>query len=322
MTGAPAWAWAASLAVICGLLAIDMLSTRRQPGLSRTVVLSIAWVAAGIGFGLVLVLWQGFEAGQEYFAAYLIEKSLSVDNLFVFAVLFQAFAVPAASQHRVLLAGVAGALVLRGAFIAAGAALIEHLSWTFPLFGGLLLIAALRMARRGAPPDPRRGLVLRGLRKVMPVSDHYDGNRFFTRIDGKRVATPLLVALVAIETTDVIFALDSIPAAFGVTTDPFLVFTSNAFAVLGLRALYFVLAGALERLRYLSLGLAVLLAFIGVKMMVSPVLHIPTAVSLGAIIVIIGVAAGMSMWNRPRVTEDGEAGPHVPAEPERRRSHV
>jgi tellurite resistance protein TerC len=322
MTGAPAWAWAASLAVICGLLAIDMLSTRRQPGLSRTVVLSIAWVGAGIGFGLILVLWQGFEAGQEYFAAYLIEKSLSVDNLFVFAVLFQAFAVPAASQHRVLLAGVAGALVLRGAFIAAGAALIEHLSWTFPVFGGLLLIAALRMARRGAPPDPRRGLVLRGLRKVMPVSDHYDGNRFFTRIDGKRVATPLLVALVAIETTDVIFALDSIPAAFGVTTDPFLVFTSNAFAILGLRALYFVLAGALERLRYLSVGLAVLLAFIGVKMMVSPVLHIPTAVSLGAIVVIIGVAAGMSMWKRPRVTDGGQAGTPVPAESERRRSHV
>ncbi len=322
MTGAPAWAWAASLAVICGLLAIDMLSTRRQPGLSRTVVLSIAWVGAGVGFGLILILWQGFDAGQEYFAAYLIEKSLSIDNLFVFAVLFQAFAVPAASQHRVLLAGVAGALVLRGAFIAAGAALIEHLSWTFPAFGALLLIAALRMARRGAPPDPRRGLVLRGLRKVMPVSDHYDGNRFFTRIDGKRVATPLLVALVAIETTDVIFALDSIPAAFGVTTDPFLVFTSNAFAILGLRALYFVLAGALERLRYLSLGLAVLLAFIGVKMMVSPVLHIPTAVSLGAIIVIIGVAAGMSMWNRPRVTDDGQAGTPVPAEPERRRSHV
>ncbi len=322
MTSAPAWAWAASVAVICGLLAIDMLSTRREPGLTRTVVLSVAWVGAGIAFGLILILWQGFDAGQQYFAAYLIEKSLSVDNLFVFAVLFQAFAVPAASQHRVLLAGVAGALVLRGAFIAAGAALIDHLSWTFPVFGGLLLVAAVRMARRGAPPDPRRGLVLRGLRKVMPVSDDYDGNRFVTRIDGRRVATPLLVALVAIETTDVIFALDSIPAAFGVTTDPFLVFTSNAFAILGLRALYFVLAGALERLRYLSLGLAVLLAFIGAKMILSPVLHIPTAVSLGAIIVIIGVAAGMSMWNRPRVTHGGQAGPPVPAEPDRRRSHV
>lgn len=322
MTSAPAWAWAATAAVICGLLAIDMLSTRRQPGLARTVVLSVAWVGAGIAFGLILILGQGFDAGQQYFAAYLIEKSLSIDNLFVFAVLFQAFAVPAASQHRVLLAGVAGALVLRGAFIAAGAALIDHLSWTFPAFGGLLLIAAVRLARRGAPPDPRRGLVLRGLRKVMPVSDDYDGNRFFTRLDGRRVATPLLVALVAIETTDVIFALDSIPAAFGVTTDPFLVFASNAFAILGLRALYFVLAGALERLRYLSLGLAVLLAFIGAKMILSPVLHIPTVVSLGAIIVIIGVAAGMSMWNRPRVTHGGQAGTAVPAGPDRRRSHV
>jgi tellurite resistance protein TerC len=321
MTSAPAWAWAAAVAVICGLLAIDMVTTRRQPVMSRTVMLSVAWVGAGIGFGLILILWQGFDAGQQYFAAYLIEKSLSVDNLFVFAVLFQAFAVPAASQHRVLLAGVAGALVLRGAFIAAGAALIDHLSWAFPAFGGLLLIAAVRMARRGGPPDPSRGLVLRGVRKVVPVSDDYDGSRFFTRIDGRRVATPLLVALVAIETTDVIFALDSIPAAFGVTRDAFLVFTSNAFAILGLRALYFVLAGALERLRYLSLGLAVLLAFIGAKMILSPVLHIPTAVSLGAIIVIIGVAAGMSMWKGPRVTH-GQAGTPVPAEPDRRRLHV
>ena len=322
MTGAPAWAWVASLAVICGLLAIDMLTTRRQPSMSRTVLLSAEWVAAGIGFGVILTLWQGFGVGQEYFAAYLIEKSLSVDNLFVFAVLFQAFAVPVASQHRVLLAGVVGALVLRGAFIAAGTALINHLSWAFPAFGLLLLIAAARMVRHSAPADPQRGLVLRGLRKVVPVSDDYDGTRFITRIDGKRVATPLIVALVAIATTDVIFALDSIPAAFGVTTDAFLVFTANAFAVLGLRALYFLLAGALERLRYLSVGLAVLLAFIGVKMMVSPVLHIPTAVSLGAIVVIIGVAAGMSMWKRPRVTEDGEAVTQVPAEPERRRSHV
>jgi tellurite resistance protein TerC len=155
MTSAPVWAWAAALAVICGLLAVDLLTTRRQPGLARTVALSVAWVSAGIAFGLILILWQGADAGQQYFAAYLIEKSLSVDNLFVFAVLFQAFAVPAASQHRVLLAGVAGALVLRGAFIAAGAALIDHLSWTFPALGGVLLIAAVRMGRRGAPPDPR-----------------------------------------------------------------------------------------------------------------------------------------------------------------------
>jgi len=313
MTGTPAWAWAAAVGVICGLLAIDMLSTRRQPGMSRTVLLSAVWVGAGIGFGVILTLWQGFGVGQQYFGAYLIEKSLSVDNLFVFAAGFRAFAVPAASQHRVLLAGVAGAFVLRGAFIAAGAALINHLSWAFPAFGGLLLIAAVRMARRGAPPDPRRGLVLRGLRKVVPVSDDYDGTRFITRIDGKRVATPLIVALVAIATTDVIFALDSIPAAFGVTTDAFLVFTSNAFAILGLRALYFLLAGALERFRYLGLGLAVLLAFIGAKMILSPVLHIPTAVSLGAIIVIIVAAGGMSMWNRPRVTHVGQAG--SPARP-------
>src|SRR5215831_8897846 len=158
MTGTPAWAWAAAVAVICGLLAIDMLTTRRQPSMSRTVLLSAEWVAAGIGFGVILTVWQGFGVGQEYFAAYLIEKSLSVDNLFVFAVLFQAFAVPVASQHRVLLAGVVGALVLRGAFIAAGTALLSHLSWAFYAFGGILLVAALRMARGGERPGPGRGL--------------------------------------------------------------------------------------------------------------------------------------------------------------------
>jgi tellurite resistance protein TerC len=221
--------------------------------------------------------------------------------------LFQAFAVPAASQHRVLLAGVAGALVLRGGFIAAGAAVISHLSWAFYAFGGILLIAALRMARGGDRPDPSRGLIQRGLRKALPITDDYEGSAFLTRRDGRWVATPLLAVLVAIETTDLVFAIDSIPAAFGVTTDVFIVFTSNAFAILGLRALYTVLAGALERFTYLRQGMAVMLAFIGAKMILSPVLHIPAAVSLGAIIAIVAGAAGLSMLASRRAAARGAA---------------
>jgi TerC family integral membrane protein len=298
VTGAPGWAWAAAGSVIAGLLAIDLLVNRGQPRMRRAVLVSAGWVAAGTAFGLVLIAWQGGAAGQEYFGAYLVEKALSVDNVFVFALLFQAFAVPAAYQHRVLFAGVVGALALRGGFIAAGATLLTHVSWAFYVFGVFLLAAALRMARGGVRADPRRSLALRGLRKVVPVSEDYDGSRFITRRGGKLAATPLLAVLVAIETTDVVFAADSIPAAFGVTTSTFIIFTANAFAVLGLRALYFVLAGAMERFTYLSQGLAVMLAFIGAKMILADVVHIPTAVSLGVIVVIIAAAIGASVWRR------------------------
>ena len=324
MTSAPGWAWAAAGLAICCLLTIDLLASRRGSGVSRAVLVSAAWVGAGIAFGLMVALWQGGDAGQEYFAAYLIEKALSVDNLFIFAVLFRAFAVPAASQHRVLFFGVIGALVLRGGFITAGAALIHQLSWAFYIFGAVLLVAAIRMARGGPQAaSPGGGFVLRGLRKIMPVTEDYDGMRFVTRRAGKLAATPLLVALIAIETTDVIFAIDSIPAAFGVTTDVFIVFTSNAFAILGLRALYFVLAGAMERFAYLSQGLAVLLAFIGAKMIFSPVLHLPTVVSLGGVIVIIASAILLSVWKRRRPAAPasgsgpvgGSAGPRVRSGP-------
>ena len=292
----------------------------------RAVLVSVAWVGAGIVFGMAILVWQGGDAGQEYFAAYLVEKALSVDNIFVFALLFQAFAVPAAYQHRVLFAGVLGALVLRGGFIAAGAALLEHLSWAFYLFGAFLLVAALRMARGGVRVDPRGGLVLRSLRKVMPVSEDFDGSRFLTRRDGRLYATPLLAALIAIETTDVIFAADSIPAAFGVTTDMFIVFTSNAFAILGLRALYFVLAGAMERFAYLSQGLAVMLAFIGAKMILAQVVHIPTVISLGTIVAIIAAAVGLSVRKERRAAARerrlAAAAAAAAAASELRRSHA
>jgi tellurite resistance protein TerC len=298
VTGVPGWAWLAAGGVICCLLAIDLVASGRRPGMSRAVVASVIWVGAGIGFGLVITLWQGADAGQQYFAAYLLEKALSVDNLLIFVLLFQAFGVPAAGQHRVLLAGVAGALALRGGLIAVGAALLDQLSWVFPVFGVLLLFAAWRMARGQVTAGPRPGLVLRRLGQILPVSDDFDGTRFVTRRQGRLAATPLLAVLVAVETTDLVFAADSIPAAFGVTTDVYLVFTSNAFAVLGLRALYFLLAGAVDRFTYLTQGLAVLLAFIGAKMILEPVLHIPTGVSLAVIAVTLTSAAGLSRWKR------------------------
>jgi tellurite resistance protein TerC len=269
-------------------------------GMRRAVLVSAGWIAAAAAFGVVVSLWRGGGAGQEYFAAYLIEKALSIDNVFVFALVFRAFAVPAAYQHRVLFAGVLGALAMRAGFISAGAALLEQLSWAGYVFGALLVAAALRMARGGAGGDPRRGLVMRGLRKVMPVTESYDGTRFLTRREGKLFATPLLAVLLVIETMDVIFAIDSIPAALGVTTDVFIVVTSNAFAVLGLRALYFVLAGAMERFAFLSTGLAVMLAFIGAKMLLAGVVHVSVAVSLGVIVVVIACAVLLSVWQLHR----------------------
>jgi tellurite resistance protein TerC len=307
MTGTPGWAWVAAGCVILGLLAVDLAANRGQPTMRRAVLVSAGWVAAAVVFGGILVAWRGGGAGQEYFTAYLVEKALSIDNVFVFALLFQAFAVPAGHQHRVLFAGILGALALRAGFIAAGAAMLEHLSWAGYLFGALLIAAAVRMARGGGHVDARHGVVLRALRKVMPVSESYDGGRFLTRLGGRLAATPLLAVLVVIETTDVIFAADSIPAALGVTTDMFLVFTSNAFAVLGLRALYFVLAGAMQRFGYLSQGLTAMLGFIGVKMLLAGVVHIPAAVSLGVIILIITTAVLLSAWQRRRVAA---VGPH------------
>ena len=307
MTAAPGWAWAATGFTILCLLTIDLLASRREPRMATAVLGSAAWVGAAIVFGLVLALSQGGTAGEEYFTAYLVEKALSVDNLFVFALLFKAFAVPGAYQHRVLFGGVVGALFLRGGFIAAGAALIEQLSWAFYVFGALLLLAAVRMARGGVHIGPGGGLVSRGLRKILPITEEYDGPRFLTRSDGRLAATPLLVVLVTIETTDLIFAIDSIPAAFGVTTDLFIVFTSGAFAILGLRALYFVLAGAMERFAYLSQGLAVMLAFIGAKMILAPVLHLPTVVSLGTVTAIVASAIFLSVWKLRREARSAPA---------------
>jgi tellurite resistance protein TerC len=294
----PLWAWAATLAVFAALIAVDLVLARggRGTGWRAAAMLSGLWIAAGLGFAAVLWAWQGAGTAGVYLAGYLLEKALSVDNIFVFVLLFASLAVPAPLQRRVLYFGVVGALVLRGALIAAGGALIEHIGWISYLFGVLLLLAGLRMLRADPAGDPGSGRAVRALRRVLPVTSDYAGGRFFTRPGGRVMATPLLVALVAIEVTDLVFALDSIPAVFGITRDVYVVFTSNAFAVLGLRALFFLLEGSMHRFGYLRHGLAVLLAFIGIKMLLAPVLHLPVMVSLAVIAAVIGGAIAASLW--------------------------
>jgi tellurite resistance protein TerC len=288
----PLWGWLTVFGVILALLAVDLLANRRahDPSFGRSVGVSLAWIGVSILFGIVLGLIYGSVTAQQYFAGYLVEKSLSIDNIFIFALLFRSFAVPAELQHRVLYYGVFGALVMRGAFIAGGAQLVDHFNWVLYIFGVILVVAGIRMLRGESQVDPDRNPAVRLVRRLMPVTKDYVGGQFFSRVDGRRAATPLLVALVAIEVTDVVFATDSIPAIFGITTNVFVIFTSNAFAVLGLRALYFVFADAMDRFRYLKFGLAALLMAIGVKLLLAHVVHISILVNLLVIVVIIGAS--------------------------------
>lgn len=299
----PLWGWLLVVALILVLLIGDIWGNRgaRDPSFRRSVLVSLAWIGVSVAFGTVLGLIYGSTIAQQYFAGYLLEKALSIDNVFVFALLFATFAVPDWCRRRVLYYGVVGALVLRGAFIVGGAALLDEFSWVFYVFGAVIVLAGARMLRGESQPRPERNLVVRGLRKIVPVTDGYVGDRFFTRVDGRRFATLLLVALVAIETTDLVFALDSIPAIFGVTRDVFIVFTSNAFAVLGLRALFFVFADALGRFPYLRYGLAAILVFIGAKMLLQPVVDVGIGVSLGVIAVAVAVSIGASILGGRRV---------------------
>ena len=240
----------------------------------------------------------------EYFGVYLTEKSLSIDNIFVFALLLRTFAVPVAYQRRVLFYGVFGALVFRAALIAAGASLIDHFSWVLYILGGLLIVSGTRMARGGELIDPEQNIAIRFLRGLFPVTPTYQGQRFVTRLNGVLMATPLLIALLAIEVTDLVFAMDSIPAAFGITSEVFVIFTANAFAVLGLRSLYFVLVGAMDRFTYINVGLAVLLILIGSKMLLEPIVSVPILASVGVIIVVIGTSIVVSLWHERRIDDD------------------
>jgi tellurite resistance protein TerC len=300
----PLWCWYATGALILVLLLVDFAFHRRHRDISlgRALLASAVWIGVGLLFGLALGATGNWERAGEYYGGYLTEKALSIDNLFVFALLLRAFAVPPDCQRRVLFYGVCGALVLRGGLIATGATLLDHFSWILYILGGLLIFSGSRMARGSDLIDPERNPVLRSLRRLLPVTPVDVGSRFVTRINGTLVATPLLIALLAIEVTDVVFAMDSIPATFGITRDVFVVFTANAFAVLGLRALYFVLVGAMDRFTYVKFGLAALLVFIGLKMVVAPIFSLPILASLAIIAMIISVSVAFSLWHEPRLT--------------------
>ncbi|MHB1211367.1 MAG: TerC/Alx family metal homeostasis membrane protein [Candidatus Nanopelagicales bacterium] len=309
--------WAITIAGIIGLILMDFLTVSRKPHevkFKEALGWSLFYVGVAVAFGIAMWAWQGGDIGTQYFAAYLVEKSLSIDNLFVFIIILAQFAVPAELHQRVLLVGVVLALILRGIFIAVGAAALAAFSFTFVLFGAILIWTGIQLARhRNEDPEPTDNAVVRMARKRFAFTDQYDGTRMFTRIDSKRVATPLLLVMIAIGSTDLLFALDSIPATFGVTQIPYLVFAANAFALLGLRALYFLLKGLLDKLVYLSTGLAVILVFIGIKLVLTYVTevnpsipHISTVQSLGFIVVVL-VVVTVASWLKVRKDPDARA---------------
>jgi len=268
----PGWVWAATLVGLSGLLFVDLMIIGRrphEPSMRESTRWVVFYVALAVLFGLGVWATSGGDYAGQFYSGWLTEYSLSVDNLFVFVIILSRFAVPRAYQQKVLLIGIVLALVMRGAFIAAGAALVTRFVWVFYIFGAFLIYTAFRLVRHGEDDesDFKENAVIRWSRRVLPVSRHYDGPRLTTiREGGRRRFTPLLIVLIAIGTTDLIFALDSIPAIFGLTSEPYLVFTANVFALMGLRQLYFLLGGLLDRLTYLSVGLAIVLGFIGVKL--------------------------------------------------------
>jgi tellurite resistance protein TerC len=295
----PLWAWLTVIGVILVMLAIDLIAHRTAHviGVREAASWSVFWVASGVTFGGIVWWLFGAEFGQQYFAGFVIEKSLAVDNVFVWAIIFSAFAVPPQFQHRVLFLGVLGALVFRGIFIAAGAALISSFGWVLYVFGAFLVLTGIQMLRkRNEHYNPEKSRVLKLFKSRVPMTDAFYGQKLVIRKAGVLLATPLLAVLVLVEVTDIVFAVDSIPAIFAVTSEPFLVFTANAFAILGLRAMYFLLADLMHRFIYLKVGLAILLVWVGVKMLLLEVFYIPTTVSLGVIFVILATSIGTSLW--------------------------
>jgi tellurite resistance protein TerC len=304
--GVTAAGWALTVGVIVALLALDLLVATVRPhavGYREATAWSVFYITVAVVFGLVLASQVGWGYGAQYFAGYIVEKSLSADNLFVFVIIMATFAVPREHQQRVLIFGIIASLVLRAVFIAVGAALLSLLSFMFLIFGLLLLWTAVQLYRhRGEDPDVENNALVRVSRRILPVTGTYDGGRLISRAGGRRVVTPLFIVFITIGGTDILFALDSIPAVFGVTDQPYIVFVANAFALLGLRALFFLVTGLLDRLVYLSGGLALILAFIGVKLIlhwghgIDPrVPEITTAVSLAVIAVVLGVTTVASL---------------------------
>jgi tellurite resistance protein TerC len=295
----PLWVWIVLLGVIVAMLAVDLLLHRQahEIALREAAIWSSIWVSIGLIAGGVIWWFYGADFGLQYYSGYIIEKSLSVDNVFVWAVIFTFFAVPKQYQHRVLFFGVIGALVLRAIFIAGGSALISSASWVLYIFGAFLIFTGIKMlVQRDSHVDPSKSKTLRLFRRFIPMTDDLVGQRFLVRRNGILMATPLLAVLVVIEVTDVIFAVDSIPAVFAVTSEPFIVFASNAMALLGLRAMYFLLADLMHRFIYLKIGLALVLVWVGIKMVIGHAwFDIPTLVSLGVVVLLLALSVVASL---------------------------
>jgi tellurite resistance protein TerC len=298
-----AWLWIGLNLLIVAMLLVDLLVFHRRPHevrMREAITWSVVWILVAGAFNVGLWMWRGPQAGLEFLTAYLVEKSLSVDNLFVFLLVFSTFAVPREHQHGVLFWGILGALVTRLGFILVGVALLERFHALIYVFGLVLVVSGLKLwGAKDKTLQPEKNPVLRLFRRLVPVTETFEGGRFFVRRAGRRLATPLAVVLVVVESTDIVFALDSIPAVLAITRDPFIAYASNAFAILGLRALYFALAGFMQAFHYLHHGLSALLVFIGGKMIASDLLEIPTGLSLGVVAAILGVSVAASLL-RPR----------------------
>ncbi|RDI27619.1 TerC family protein [Lentzea flaviverrucosa] len=328
----PAWMWLATIGGLLLLLAVDLVIVDRKPHevtIGEAARWVIFYVAMAAVFGLGIWYFSGGQYATEFFAGYITEYSLSVDNLFIFLIIMTTFKVPAIHQHKVLLIGIVLALVMRGIFIAAGAALIAKFSWVFFIFGAFLIYTGWQLARENHDEEEeyKENLMLRMVRKVFPVTNDYHGSNSFIKIDGKRYVTPMFIVMVAIGSTDLLFALDSIPAIFGLTKEPFLVFTANAFALMGLRQLYFLLGGLLAKLVYLSIGLSVILGFIGVKLILEALhtntlpflnggepFHVPTIGIEVSLSVIIGVLAITTIASLLKVRRDPDSVKHIGAD--------
>jgi len=302
------WFWIAFNVFVLAMLAVDLFIFHKEAHEVRVreaATWSVVWIALAVLFGAGVYRFMGRDAGLEYFTGYLIEKALSVDNIFIFVLIFGFFRVPARYQHRVLFWGIVGALLMRGAMIAAGAYLIHQFHWIIYVFGAFLVFTGIRMARHSEDErDLESSLAIRAIRRLIPVTSDYHGQRFFIRDHTARpsrlIATPLFVVLVLVETTDLIFAVDSIPAIFAITEDPFIVYSSNVFAILGLRALYFLLADVILRFHYLKAGLSVVLVFVGAKMLAADLYKVPTGWSLGFIALVLAAATAASWFWPPQ----------------------
>lgn len=299
MESLPLWAWGAFMLFIIAMLALDLGVFHRKShviGVKEALSWCAVWFSLAMGFNAIVWWWLGPDLGLKWTAGYLVEIALSVDNVFVFIVIFGFFKVPKKHQHRVLVWGIIGAAIMRFTFILAGIALLEQFHWLIYLFGAFLVFTGIKLALpQGDDVDPEKNIAVRIFRRFYPVTKAYHGRNFFVVIDGIKKATPLFVVLLVIETTDVAFALDSIPAVLGITDVPFIVFTSNIFAILGLRSLYFALNGVIDMFRFLNVGLALILVFIGIKMLIGGYYHISIGVSLGVIAAVLTAAVAASL---------------------------